>query len=111
MSLTITRPIDSTVDYVRILGDVDLSDSVELSLAADRLHEADASSVCVDLGGTTFMDSTLLQFLEDLGDSAHPPLVLCRPRPMAWRLIRLVGLDARASVRPDLPRRWPKTPT
>jgi anti-anti-sigma factor len=114
MSLTITRPTDSSVDCVEILGDVDMSDSVELGHAADHLHASDPSSICVDLGGNTFMDSTLLEFLEGLGDSAggaRPPLVLCRPRPMAQRLIHLTGLDAHASVRPDLPRRWPRTPT
>lgn len=116
MTLTITRPTGSSVDYVEILGDVDMSDSIELGHAADDLHAADPSSICVDLGGTTFMDSTLLDFLEGLGDSdsdgaARPPLVLCRPRPMARRLIHLTGLDAHAIVRPDLPRQWPRTPT
>ncbi len=62
MRLTITRSTDSAVDYVEILGDVDMSDSVELGHAADHLHAADPSCICVDLGGTTFMDSTLLEF-------------------------------------------------
>ena len=113
MTLTITRPTDSSVDYVEILGDVDMSDSVELGLAADHLLAADRSSICVDLGGTTFMDSTLVDFLEGLSDSAggaRRSLVLCRPGPTARRLIHLTGLDAHASVRPDLPHLWPRTP-
>jgi anti-anti-sigma factor len=106
MSLSITRPSDGAVDYVQILGDVDLSDVAELDRAAAQLHDGTSAGVCVDLGGTTFMDSTLVQFLEDVGDGARL-LVICRPGPMASRLIHLTGLDTVATVRPDLPAQWP----
>ena len=105
MTLSITRPGDGAVDYVQIVGDVDLSDAAELARAAARLH--DGAGVCVDLGGTTFMDSTLVQFLEDLGDDGARHLVICRPGPMASRLLHLTGLDTVASVRDDLPPHWP----
>ena len=105
MTLSITRPGNGAVDYVQIVGDVDLSDAEELARAAAQLH--DGAGVCVDLGGTTFMDSTLVQFLEDLGDDGAGHLVICRPGPMASLLIQLTGLDAVASVRADLPPRWP----
>jgi anti-anti-sigma factor len=107
MSLSITRPSDGAVDYVQILGDVDLSDVAELDRAAAQLHDGTSAGVCVDLGGTTFMDSTLVQFLQDLGDEGIGRLVICRPGPMATRLIQLSGLDALASVRADLPSHWP----
>src|SRR5678816_2822429 len=93
MTLSITRPPDGEVDYVQIVGDVDLSDADELDRAAARLHDGAGAGVCVDLGGTTFMDSTLVQFLEDLGDDGAGHLVICRPGPMASRLIHLTGLD------------------
>src|SRR4051794_15767604 len=66
MTLSITRPRNGAVDYVEIIGDVDLSDAEELARAAARLHDGAGAGVCVDLGGTTFMDSTLMQFLEAL---------------------------------------------
>jgi anti-anti-sigma factor len=107
MTLSITRPEDGTVDYVEIVGDVDLSDVEELCRVAAQLHDGAGAGVCVDLGGTTFMDSTLVQFLEDLGDDGAGHLVICRPGPMASRLIHLTGLDTVASVRADLPAQWP----
>ena len=111
MSLSIARPRDGAVDYVQIRGDVDLSEVEALDRAAAQLHDgAGGGGVCVDLGGTTFMDSTLVQFLEDLGDGGAGRLVICRPGPMASRLIHLTGLDAVATVRADLPPQWPHLP-
>jgi len=109
MRLSITNGADSTVDFVRIVGDVDLSDTEQLCLAARRLSSDNASAVYVDLAGTTYMGSTLLGFLAQLGDDgkARRPLVLCRPTPVARRMIHITGLDERATVRPDLPRQWP----
>jgi len=111
MSLSIARPRDGAVDYVQIRGDVDLSEVEALDRAAAQLRDgAGGGGVCVDLGGTTFMDSTLVQFLEDLGDGGAGRLVICRPGPMASRLIHLTGLDAVATVRADLPPQWPHLP-
>ena len=109
MRLSITSVADSSVDFVRILGDVDLSDTEQLCLAARRLSSDNASAVYVDLAGTTYMGSTLLGFLTRLGTDglARRPLVLCRPSAAARRMIHLTGLDERATVRPDLPRQWP----
>ena len=103
MALSITRLGDGAVDYVQIDGDIDVSNAAELARAAAELHIGAGAGVCVDLGGTTFMDSTLVQFLADLGDEGARHLVICRPGPMASRLIHLTGLDAVASVRADLP--------
>ena len=107
MSLSIARPRDGSIDYVQIVGGVDLSVVEALDRAAAQLRDGASGGVCVDLGGTTFMDSTLVQFLEDLGDDGARPLVICRPGPMASRLLHLTGLDAVANVRDDLPPHWP----
>jgi anti-anti-sigma factor len=109
MSLSITRSSDDSVDFVQILGDVDLSDSRELGLAARQLIDADAGIIYVDLGGTTFMGSTLVAFLVHVGNADGPgrTLVLCRPTAMALRVIRMTGLDKLATVRSDLPAQWP----
>jgi anti-anti-sigma factor len=111
MSLSITRPADSSVDYVQIVGDVDLSNSVALAAAAARIIDDGGDSVCVDLGGITFMDSTLVEFLLHVrGSEGRSPrhLVLCRPRPMARRVIEVTGLEDLATVQTDLPALWPR---
>jgi anti-anti-sigma factor len=109
MRLSIRTAPNSSVDFVRILGDVDQSDTVQLDLAARQLIDANASTVYVDLGGTTYMGSTLLWFLGHLGNDGHArrPLVLCRPTRAARRMIHITRLDEFASVRADLPRQWP----
>jgi anti-anti-sigma factor len=111
MKLSITRSADNSADFVQILGDVDLSDSRALGLAARQLIDAEASVVYVDLGGTTFIGSTLVAFLVLVGNNGKDrrPLVLCRPSPMAVRVIHMTGLDELATVRPDLPPLWPET--
>jgi WhiB family transcriptional regulator, redox-sensing transcriptional regulator len=109
MSLSITASPDGCVDYVRIRGDVDLSDSRGLGLAAQRLIAANAGLVYIDLGGITFMGSTLAGFLVHVANSGRTPrpMVLCRPTRMALRVIAMTGLDKIASVRSDLPV-WPE---
>jgi anti-anti-sigma factor len=111
MKLSITRSADNSADFVQILGDVDLSDSPALGLAARQLIDGEASVIYVDLSGTTFMGSTLIAFLVHIGNNGtdHRPLVLCRPSPMALRVIQMTGLDELATVRPDLPPLWPET--
>jgi anti-sigma B factor antagonist len=114
MTLSITRPANSSVDYVRILGDVDLSNSDALDAAALRIIDGGGDSICVDLGGITFMDSTLVEFLLHVrgGEGRSPRhLVLCRPRPMARRVIEVTGLRDLATVQTDLPALWPRPPT
>ena len=110
MRLSITTSSDGSVEFVRILGDVDLSESHALGLAARRLVDGDASLIYVDLGGTTFMGSTLVGFLVQLSHNGRPgrPLVLCRPTPAASRVIEMTGLGELASVRADLPALWPE---
>jgi anti-anti-sigma factor len=105
MRLSITASPDGFVQYVRIRGDVDLSDSRELGVAAQRLIAADAGLVYVDLGGITFMGSTLVGFLVHVAGRgrARRQLVLCRPTPMARVVIQITGVDRVASVRSDLP--------
>jgi anti-anti-sigma factor len=109
MALSITRSAESSIDYVQILGEVDLADTTQLGLAAGQLIDANAGIVYVDLGGTTFIGSTLVAFLIHVANNAtvDRTLVLCRPSPMARRVIELVRLDELFSLRPDLPAGWP----
>jgi anti-anti-sigma factor len=109
MALSVTRSPESSVDYVRILGEVDLADSTQLGLAARQIIDAGAEVVYVDLGGTSFMGSTLVAFLIHIANSGARvrALILCRPSPVARRVIELTKLDARFAVRNDLPPDWP----
>jgi anti-anti-sigma factor len=108
MQISITASPDGSVDFVRIRGEVDLSDARELGLAAQRLIAADAGLVYVDLGGITFMGSTMIGFLVHIANSGRVrrQLILCRPTPMARRVIGLTDLDKLATLRADLPL-WP----
>jgi anti-anti-sigma factor len=108
MQLSITASPDGSVDFVRIRGEVDLSDARQLGLAAQRLIAANAGLVYVDLGGITFMGSTLIGFLVHIANSGRVrrELILCRPTPMARRVIGLTDLDKLATLRADLPQ-WP----
>jgi anti-anti-sigma factor len=109
MALSVTRSPDNSVDYVRILGEADLADSTQLGLAAREIIDAGAELVYVDLGGTSFMGSTLVAFLIHVADSGagDRTLVLCRPSPIARRVIELTRLDERFAVRNELPSDWP----
>ncbi|MGZ4665411.1 MAG: STAS domain-containing protein [Frankiaceae bacterium] len=103
--------MDSSVDYVQIRGDVDQTEFPELDVAAQQLIAADASTIYVDLGGVTFMGSTMVTFLVRISNAkgfTRRPLVLCRPTPMARKVLQMTGLDQHASTRPDLPPLWPR---
>jgi anti-anti-sigma factor len=108
MQISITASPDGSVDFVRIRGEVDLSDARELGLAAQRLIAANAGLVYVDLGGIRFMGSTMIGFLVHIANSGRVrrQLILCRPTPMARRVIGLTDLDKLATLRADLPL-WP----
>lgn len=109
MRLSITRPPDTSVDCVRIQGAVDLRDCRALGLAARQLLDGDGSTIYVDLGGVTLMSSILVGFLVQVGNvasGARRQLVLCRPTPMARKVIHLTGLELLANVLPDLPEPW-----
>jgi anti-anti-sigma factor len=110
MRLSITRSPDSSADCVQIHGDVDLTDCRALGLAARQLIDGDASTIYVDLGHVSVMSSILVGFLVQVGNGegqASRQLVLCRPTPMARKVIQLTGLDSFASVHGELPERWP----
>jgi anti-anti-sigma factor len=108
--LSIMRAPDSSVDCVQIQGDIDLSDCRALGLAARQLIDGDASTIYVDLGRVTLMSSILVGFLVQVGNAENPAgrhLVLCRPTPIARKVIHMTGLELLASVHPELPEPWP----
>jgi anti-anti-sigma factor len=110
MRLSVSRPPGSTSVFVRIVGDVDVSDTVALDRAAQRILDVPGSITYVDLGGASLVGSTLIAFLLHLADARgqiQRPLVLCRPSPLGRKVIRITGLDQAVEVQPDLPAEWP----
>jgi anti-anti-sigma factor len=79
-------------------------------LAARELIDGGAGTIYVDLGGVTFMGSNLVGFLVQVGNAvsdARRHLVLCRPTPMARKVIHVTGLELFASVHVDVLECWP----
>jgi len=52
-----------TAEVISVLGEIDLATAPELRTALDRVLDAGASSLVVDLSGSTFIDSTALGVL------------------------------------------------
>lgn len=97
---------------VRISGDVDLSNDQELALAGPRIRGPGAHTVFLDVGPVTFFGSTLVNFLVRLVITAPGgQVVLCRPSPMARRVVSALTLPSQISTRPDLPPEWVEPPS
>jgi anti-anti-sigma factor len=109
MRLSVVTSADRSVVFVRIVGDVDLSNVAQLDRAAEQLGGSIARTIYADLGGTTFMGSTLVTFLVRIANVgiAARSLILCRPTPSARRVIQMTGLEEFARIRADLPPDWP----
>ncbi len=51
------------VEVISVVGEIDLATAPELRAVLDRVLDAGAASLIVDLSGTTFIDSTALGVL------------------------------------------------
>ena len=100
--LTIEKlPLDTAV--VRIVGELDLA-------AAPRLQEAfsdaqTATQIVIDLSGCTFIDSSGVRVLADLGRdlSARGGRVdLVATNPSVLRVLEITGIDTVIPVHPAL---------
>ena len=92
---------------VRMAGDVDIADQRELSLAETSIRGPGAQRVILDVGPVTFFGSTLVNFLVHLVEKAPGgQVVLCRPSPIARRVLGALTLPGQISIRPDLPPEW-----
>ena len=102
-----TRPADAAV-YVRIAGDVDVTNEPALARAASWLSTEAPHTVFVDLGGITFAGATLVTFLVRVINAIPPgsSLVLCRPTPNMRRVLWLMSMHLIATLRDGLPPHW-----
>lgn len=111
MTIDVPPQAESGVLCVRISGDVDVSEDHELALAGPRIRGPGAHTVFLDIGPVTFFGSTLVNFLVGLVNTAPGgQVVLCRPSPMARRVVSVLSLPAQISTRPDLPPEWVEPP-
>ncbi|WP_147433086.1 STAS domain-containing protein [Catellatospora citrea] len=107
MTITVTCTCQGRVARMRIAGDVDLMDAVDVSLARDRLAGMSCQVLFVDLAGVTFGGSALVHYLYAL--SARLPgaeLSLCGASGLTTQIIKLTGLDQVAVLRDTLPPDW-----
>ena len=88
---------------VRLEGELDLSTAATFQHAVIELMESGWSSILVDLGGLTFMDSSGLRTAFELDDEASRrgiALQLTGATDEIRRLFTLTGLSARLNVAP-----------
>jgi anti-anti-sigma factor len=111
--MTVDVPAQSRggVICVRMSGDVDLSSNWDLSLVTPRIRQTGAHTIFLDVGPVTFFGSTVVNFLVHLLNAGPGSrIVVCRPSPMARRVIAALPLPAQISIRPDLPPEWVEPP-
>jgi anti-anti-sigma factor len=107
--MAIDIPTESRVGVlcIRMSGDVDLSDNWNLALATPRIRGTGAHTIFVDVGAVTFFGSTIVNFLvHQLAAGPETQVVLCRPTPMARRVVAALSLPPQISLRSDLPPEW-----
>jgi anti-anti-sigma factor len=92
----LTRAVDGTTATLSLSGELDTSAARSVDRAVDEVVAAGATSVVIDLGDITFIDSSGLRSLirarQQLGD--HTDSVQLRnPQPGAMRLLEITGLQ------------------
>jgi anti-sigma B factor antagonist len=92
--------VRGTAVDVRVVGELDLTESQELHEQVVAALDAGASEVTIDLSGVTFLDPSGLQGLMWSGDAgrAGQPVRLVRPSPVVERLLRTTGLGGRLTI-------------
>jgi len=111
MTIDVPRQSRGGVLCVRMSGDVDLSDNWDLSLVTPRIRETGAHTVYLDVGPVTFFGTTVVNFIVHLLNAGPGSrIVVCRPSPMARRVVAALPLPSQISMRPDLPPEWVEPP-
>jgi anti-anti-sigma factor len=78
-------------DRVRVIGEIDMSNSDLLRAALDKVLRRTGSGFVVDLTEVTYLDSSALSVLWHYVDKR--PRILVREGSLAARVINLSGLD------------------
>ncbi len=87
-----------------VTGEVDLAVAGELIQAGcQQMAAAPSDTLCIDLSGVTFMDSTALNALIVIRNAASAPVVLVRPSTSVLRLLKLTSLEQAFTIEPAGP--------
>jgi anti-anti-sigma factor len=103
-SITVTvAPGRERADLV-LSGDVDLPARPLLADVVDQLAAAAPHTVVVDLAEVTYGGSVLVNFLAGVHHAVPVGslLVVCRPTPLAYWVLRITNMDEIARIREDL---------
>jgi anti-anti-sigma factor len=109
-AVNIVLHLDRSNAFVRIAGDVDMSDAATLAEAYDQLAWARPHAVCLDLADVTFAGSTLVNFIVRLQNAMAEGtrFAVCRATPMALRVLTVCRLASRLEISARLPDDWPQ---
>jgi anti-sigma B factor antagonist len=100
-TIGIDRHADGRRHVVAVSGEIDLATAPQLRAALDDALDAGPRELCVDLGGTTFMDSTGLHVLFAVNAEAMALgcrlTIVCPPGPVR-RLLDVTGYGERLPI-------------
>jgi anti-anti-sigma regulatory factor len=102
-SIVVTvAPEQRRADLV-LSGDMDICASPVLAGAVDRVGAVAPNVTVVDLAAISFAGSVLLSFLASVHQALPPDsaLVVCRPPPVARRILELAAMEWLAAIRDD----------
>lgn len=83
-------------ETLRLSGEFDLASVASVERAFEEVLAAAASTVIVDLSAVTFMDSTMLNFLQQArlrSQGLRVDLLIVRPPEQLWRTFEITMLD------------------
>ena len=99
-----TERTDNTA-RVRMIGELDIGTAQEAESEIRQAESADATTVVLDLGGLTFMDSTGLRLLVSADARAREAgrrLAIVRGPDAVQRVIELTGLATKLDLVDDV---------
>jgi anti-anti-sigma regulatory factor len=103
--ITVLTPPDTPFAFVYLEGEIDRAAFQALSDAADSFADATPVDILVDLGGVTFADVALANFLEQLSCTvpAEATVMLCRSTPATRYVLEAIGKTQVATMDDAMP--------
>jgi anti-anti-sigma factor len=89
------------VTFLAVTGDVDVATADELRTVGENALTKACSTLRIDLGGVTFLDSSGIGALVHIRNSAtHCRLILDNPPPQVRKILDLTGLTDIFDIEP-----------
>jgi anti-sigma B factor antagonist len=90
---------DSSAPVITLEGELDPATAPVLDDAIDQVLSGGATTLVIDMGGLSFVDSSGLRSLISAHKRLAPePLRLRRPTPFARQLLGITGLDQQFEI-------------